>query len=194
MKSKQGLVKKPGRGLTTTTVKSATLKRKGVGVVRRAVRTSPKKRLTLQQKSAAQLQKPADEVFSRYIRLRDSTLINGTWMGDCITCTKLLPVYADGKWLKNAQNGHLISRGVLQLRYDEENCNLQCSHCNAWLDKDEMIERYRIAVDYKYGDGVYKSLKARSKAPGALKRLTKQELLQVIEDSKQQIDFYLRET
>lgn len=87
----------------------------------------------------------------------------------------------------------MIGRGVHQLRYDEENCNLQCSHCNAWLDKDEMIERYRRAINFKYGDGVYQSLKARSKAEGALKRLTKPELLQVIADSKAQIDFYLKE-
>lgn len=153
--------------------------------------SKPRKRLAPEQKSAQQLVKLADAQFSKYVRLRDSSFIDGAWVGECITCPKQLIVYKEGKWSKNAQNGHMIGRGVHQLRYDEENCNLQCSHCNAWLDKDEMIERYRRAIDLKYGDNVYKSLKARSKAEGALKRLTKAELLQVIHDSKEQIDWYL---
>lgn len=152
----------------------------------------PKKRLPLEQKTAAQLVEFADKAFSRYIRIRDSVLEDGQWVGVCITCPKRLVVYQDGKWLKNAQNGHLIGRGTHSLRYDEENCNLQCSHCNAWLDKDEMIERYRNAVEDKYGIGTYKKLKAISQEPDAKKLHTKPELLEIIRDSKAQLDFYLQ--
>lgn len=151
-----------------------------------------KKRLKLEQKSAAQLTKVADTFFSRYIRLRDSDLVDGEWIGTCITCPRKMTIFSEGKWIKGPQNGHMIGRGTHQLRFDEENCNLQCAHCNAWLDKDEMITRYRNAVDFKYGDGTYKRLKAESELEGALKRQTKPELLQIISDSKQQIEFYER--
>lgn len=114
-------------------------------------------------------------------------------MGECITCGKKLTVYRDGRWLKGAENTHFISRGIHQLRYDEENCNLGCSHCNAWRDKEDMLEAYRNALADKYGSNVPKDLKKRSKAEGALKRLTKPELLQVIHDSKVCIDWYLKE-
>ncbi len=116
------------------------------------------------------------------------------WVGTCITCPRqmLVALVIDGilRFNAGAQNGHLISRGIFTLRYDEENANLQCPHCNAWLDKDEMIERYRQAVDLKYGAGTYKKLKALSKLPDAYKRPTKPELLQIISDAKEQILFY----
>ena len=69
-----------------------------------------------------------------------------------------------------------------------------CAHCNAWLDKDEMIERYRKAVDYKFGDGTYKRLKTASKMPGSHKLPTKPELMKIIEDSTNQIAEYLDNT
>lgn len=147
----------------------------------------------LAKKNARQLVAVADVLFSRYIRLRDSVLNDkGEWVGGCITCTRELIVRtSEGRFVASSQNGHLISRGVMQLRFNELNCNLQCAHCNAWLDKDEMIERYRKAVDYKYGYGTYKRLKAASTAPGSHKLPTKPELLQIIEDSTNQIAFYL---
>lgn len=142
----------------------------------------------LEKKSAKQLIKPTDAIFSRYIRLRDSYYKDGQWVGVCITCPRQLIVINDeGKWIASSQNGHLISRGVLSLRFDELNCNLQCAHCNAWLDKDEMIGRYRKAVDDKYGNGTYKQLKALSKAEGAYKCPPKIDLLQTIDDSKEYI-------
>lgn len=56
-----------------------------------------------------------------------------------------------------------------------------------------MLEAYREALALKYGDNAVKDLKARSKAEGAHKRLTKPELLQVIADSKTLLAFYLQE-
>lgn len=145
----------------------------------------------LNKKSAAQLIEPADKLFSRYIRLRDSEWVDGERIGECITCDRQLVVFTEGKFVASAQNGHLITRGCHQLRYNEQNCSLQCAHCNAWLDKDEMIERYRNAVDMKFGNGTYKRLKAASKREGAYKRLTKPELLEIIRYSTEQISFYL---
>lgn len=152
----------------------------------------PKKRKTIEQKTASELVKAADREFSRYIRLRDSVEEGGAWVGVCITCPrKLVIIDADGKWRRDSQNGHYISRGFHQLRYDEENCSLQCSHCNAWRDKVSMTEAYTKAVDDKYGDGTANKLKAWSEQDGARKMLTKPELLQVIADSKKQVEFML---
>lgn len=151
-----------------------------------------RKRKTLNMKTAQQLIDPTDKAFSRYVRIRDAEFNGNEWVGECITCErKLIVVNSDGKWIASSQNGHLISRGIYSLRFDEENCNLQCAHCNAWLDKDEMIERYRKAIDDKYGTGTYKRLKALSKLPEAYKRPKKDELLQIISDSKTQVEWYL---
>lgn len=158
------------------------------------LRAKPKVRrkpTPLNKKTARRLIEPADKLFSRYIRLRDSEWVDGERIGECITCGRRLVVFTGGKFIASAQNGHLISRGVYQLRFNEQNCSLQCAHCNAWLDKDEMIERYRNAVDLKFGNGTYKRLKAASKREGAYKLPTKPELLQIIKDSTEQIAFYL---
>lgn len=137
------------------------------------------------------LKKDADKYFSYYIRLRDSWINpDGSWTGTCITCPrKLLVRRADGTWTRGAEHGHLIGRGNWFLRYDEENGNLQCSHCNAWLDKDEMIERYRGAVDDKYGKGTYKKLKKVAKENEKY-NIKRSELEQVISDAKECIAFY----
>ena len=58
------------------------------------------------------LKKKADAIFSTYIRLKyaDENLDV-----QCFTCDKVLPY-------KKIQNGHFYSRGILSLRYDEQNC------------------------------------------------------------------------
>jgi hypothetical protein len=152
-------------------------------------RRSPK---TLNQKTAQQLIEPADKAFSKYIRIRDAAFVDGQWVGECITCDRKLVVVTDeGKWVASSQNCHFISRGIFTLRYDEENCNLGCAHCNAWRDKESMLEAYRSALADKYGSDVVKQLKAASQQPDAHKRPTKPELLQIIHDSNEQVQFYL---
>lgn len=175
---------------TNTLVSSKPLRRKAS---LKAKPAATKKRRSLAEKTAQQLIKEADKWFSKYIRLRDSDYADGVWRGTCVTCGRAMVVYQDGKWTKGPQNGHMIGRGTFCLRYSEINCNLQCAHCNAWLDKDEMITRYRKAVDAKYGAGTYEELKAESQREDALKRPTKPELLQIIHDAKLRIDIMLRE-
>jgi tetratricopeptide (TPR) repeat protein len=62
----------------------------------------------------------ADAIFSIYIRLKyaDENLDV-----KCFTCDKVYPY-------KKIQNGHFYSRGILSLRYDEQNCRPQCYGCN----------------------------------------------------------------
>ena len=150
------------------------------------------KRLPLEKRTAQQLVKVADEHFAHYIRLRDAENIDGEWVGTCITCPKRLVVYTrDGRWGKGNENCHYIGREIHQLRYDEMNCNLGCSHCNAWRDKTDMYDAYKEALDKKYGPGTASRLKYESKLEGSRKRLTKPELLQLISDCKTRIDIMM---
>lgn len=158
--------------------------------IKRVQNKKPRKRTTLEQKTAQQLVKVADAVFSKYIRLRDSEKRDdGNWYGICITCPREMLVYTnEEKWTKGPQNGHYVGRGNHELRYSELNCNLQCAHCNAWLDKVVMIERYTKAIALKYGDATVAELRdapyrASSKKP---------ELLQIIADSTVQLNWLLQ--
>lgn len=157
--------------------------------------TKRKPRRTLEQKTAQQLVKPTDDAFSRYIRIRDAQYDGTKWVGTCISCPRQLIIVDEfGSWNPGAHNGHFVTRGVYLLRWDEENCNLQCAHCNLWRDKDEMLTAYKKALDDKYGTGTYKKLKKASKSPDAYHRPPKQDLLQIISDSKEQVQFYLAHT
>lgn len=145
-------------------------------------------RRKLQDKTAQQLMEPADNAYSRYIRLRDAEFKNGEWVGVCISCPrKLVVINSEGKWVASSQNGHFISRGVYSLRFNEFNTNLQCAHCNAWRDKEDMLEGYRKGLADKYGEDTVTELKELSKAPDAYKRPKKPELLEIIRASKEYV-------
>jgi hypothetical protein len=66
------------------------------------------------------LKKKLDTIFSIYIRLKyaDEEL-----NVKCFTCDKVYHY-------KKIQNGHFYSRGILSLRWDEQNCRPQCYGCN----------------------------------------------------------------
>lgn len=136
------------------------------------------------------LRKRADILFSRYIRLRDSDLMDdGSRVGYCIDeCGKRIVVKdTEGKWTKQANIGHFITRGYLGLRFDEENCHLQYSWCNAWRDKDSMLRGYAKGLDMKCGRGTATKLRKQSKLPYTL---TREDLEQIIHDAKESIDWY----
>lgn len=94
----------------------------------------PKKRryIPATQKTVTQLIKLADHWFSKYVRLRDCELRNGSqWWGKCITCKKLgMIAFIDDeghvRFTRGWDNGHFISRGNYITRFEETNCNLQC--------------------------------------------------------------------
>lgn len=161
------------------------------------VSTALKSRSKLAKKSKRtipQLRDKADKLKSRAVRLRDSELVDGEWIGSCITHDKTgLVAYKDetGKlrFTKGWDNGHFIGRGDYNLRYDDENNNLQCAHCNAWRDKEDMLEGYRRALELKYGTGTVKRLKYEAKH-NRRASLTRPELEQIIQDSLQEINFY----
>lgn len=136
------------------------------------------------------LWKEADKLHAKAVRLRDSQLVDGSWQGKCITCERIcLVIDANGKWQRSNGWGHFVGRGCYLLRYDSENVNLQCSHCNAWRDKLGMLEAYKVALDDKYGDGTASKLEGMASEEF---RLTIPFLEEVIDSAKAEIEFYLK--
>lgn len=87
-----------------------------------------------------------DKWFSLYIRLRDSDA-NG--YGRCISCGKLVHY-------KDADCGHFINRQHMNTRYDERNCNLQCTKCNRFDEGNNV--GYMKGLVKKYGEGIIEVL------------------------------------
>lgn len=131
---------------------------------------------TLESKSIAQLKKIADAEFSKMVRLRDADK-NG--VGSCITCESRV------HWSK-AQNGHFVSRKVSLLRYDEQNCNLQCIGCNMFKSGEQYA--YSKALDGKYGSGTADKLWEQRHTTH---KFTKDELLSIIYASREETKYYL---
>ena len=98
-----------------------------------------KKKLVPIKKLVAKL----DDVFQMVIRYRDNFT--------CITCGKKFP---KGE-RQQCHAGHYVSRGVYATRWDEENVNCQCAGCNLKqsLADVEVIHRYEVALEQKYGRG-----------------------------------------
>ena len=83
--------------------------------------------------------KNLDTVFSQYIRLRYAK----NEIAECVTCGK------KDHWSK-LQNGHWASRRHYSTRWDERNCNVQCSGCNVFRAGE--IYLYTKYLCSKYGD------------------------------------------
>lgn len=136
----------------------------------------------------SKLIKDADKAFSHYVRLRDSELVAGEWVGRCISCPKKYVVYRAGKWTNFVDNGHFVGRGHHVTRYEEENCNLQCKRCNKWLGGN--YTKYRFALNEKYGAGTAAKLELMAQSTPVY-NFKREELEQIISDAKTQIEFYL---
>lgn len=99
------------------------------------------KKTTKKQPALATLKKKLDAVFSVFIRRRDK--------GVCFTCGNKKP------W-KYQQNGHYVTRGCMQLRWDERNCNCQCAGCNIF--KNGNYTEYAVRLVRKYGPTILEEL------------------------------------
>lgn len=82
--------------------------------------------------------KKLDEVFSQYIRLRDS---NAKWIVVCPLCWAKME-------RKKAQNMHFVSRWVLKYRFNEKNCHAWCMRCNVILNWNYIIYTRRMQKMY----------------------------------------------
>jgi 5-methylcytosine-specific restriction endonuclease McrA len=77
-----------------------------------------------------------DSIFSQYIRLRYSK----NEIATCVTCGK------QDHW-KKMQNGHFISRKHYATRWDEDNCQVQCSGCNVFRYGEQYLFSKYLGAD-----------------------------------------------
>ena len=81
------------------------------------------------------LMKLAQQVFNKYIRLRDADK-------NCISC---------GQKPKKENAGHFYSAGThTAVRFDERNVHLQCEHCNSYLSGNLLMYRDNLLVKLGY--------------------------------------------
>lgn len=81
-----------------------------------------------------------DDVFSKYIRLRDA-MPSGLFR--CISCGQIKPI-------SQADCGHFHSRVHMNTRFDEDNCHAECRACNRF-SADHIIG-YRENLIKKIGE------------------------------------------
>ena len=111
--------------------------------------------------------KEAQVVFNRYIRLRDEGL-------NCISCGK--------KPLKK-NCGHFYSQGGhANVRFDEDNCHLQCEHCNTYLSGN--LLNYREGLLKRIGEA---KLDALSQRANETRKYSNEELQELIKKYKKKI-------
>ena len=102
--------------------------------------------------SIGKLRRKADIVFSKWIRSRDKK---------CFTCGATT----------NLQNGHFISRGKNNTRFDEENCHTQCVRCNVFLNGNYPIYAMKL------GEKMVKELVRRGRILKQFKRAELEEII-----------------
>ena len=115
-----------------------------------------KKRMIEDLKTTSDYLKIAQQVFNRYIRKRDNGL-------NCISCDKPC---------KKENAGHYYSQGGhSNVRFSEENCHLQCEHCNTFLSGN--LLNYQIGIEKRIGAQRLMELQAKAHD---VKKWTKYEL------------------
>ena len=109
-----------------------------------------------------------DNIFSQYIRLRYSK----NEISECVTCGK------KDHW-KKMQNGHFISRKHYATRWDEDNCQVQCSGCNVFRYGEQYLFSKYLGTELSE-DLLIKSRK--------IQKFTDYELLEMIEIYKDKVN------
>jgi hypothetical protein len=112
------------------------------------------KKTKLREKKAnsiSKLRDTLDQVFSKYIRLRDT---DKHGYGYCIDCRERI------EW-KNVQCGHFISRQAMATRWDEQNCQAQKDGCNMFKQGRQF--EFGIGLDHLYGPGTAEQILTRSR-------------------------------
>ena len=108
--------------------------------------------------------KETQTIFNKYVRLRDSGL-------NCISCN--LPP-------KKKNCGHFYSQGGhSNVRFDEDNCHLQCEHCNTYLSGN--LLNYQIGIQKRIGADKLIELQGRAHIE---KKWSVEELKNIIEKYK----------
>jgi hypothetical protein len=108
--------------------------------------------------------KEAQTIFNKYVRLRDQGL-------NCISCNK--------PPLKKNCGHYFSSGGHSNVRFDEDNCHLQCEHCNTYLSGN--LLNYQIGIQKRIGAQKLLELQERAHVT---KKWTIDELKNIIEKYK----------
>jgi Bacteriophage Lambda NinG protein len=102
-----------------------------------------------------------DDAFSKFIRLRDMKKMGAPPWVRCVTCGKPY------NW-KQLDCGHYITRDHYSTRWNEQNCNSQCTSCNSY--KSGKVPDHGAAIDRMYGAGTAERLRIlgamKCKQPG----------------------------
>lgn len=107
------------------------------------------------------LSKKAQDVFNAYIRRRDEYY-------PCISCGK-----------PGNQAGHYYSvKQFSALRYEEDNCHLQCPYCNCYCHGN--IQMYRVGLLKRIGEERLLRLEAKALRERQ-KKWTRTELIDIIQ-------------
>ena len=104
----------------------------------------------MKKPTVSKLKKKADQVFSLWIRNRDSK----QGYCKCISCGVVKPI-------AEMQNGHYYSRSINYLRYDPRNCAAQCVGCNIFKEGNKPA--YALALIRKYGKNILEELEKDSR-------------------------------
>lgn len=129
---------------------------------------SKKKKVLKDELTTVQdLMKLAQQVFNKYIRLRDAGK-------NCISC---------GQKPKKENAGHFYSAGThTAVRFDERNVHLQCEHCNSYLSGNLLMYRERLLA--KLG---FEEFERLTEDAMKTRKYTREELKEVISIYKQKI-------
>jgi len=110
------------------------------------------------------LMKVAQQVFNKYIRLRDQGK-------NCISC---------GQKPKKENAGHFYSAGThTSVRFDERNVHLQCEHCNSFLSGNLLMYRERLLA--KLG---FEEFERLTEDATKTRKYTREELKEIIQKYK----------
>jgi hypothetical protein len=110
-------------------------------------------------KSLTELANEAQIPFNKFIRLRDQGK-------PCISCQRSL--------LLKVNAGHYRTRGAANhLRFNEDNCHLQCEHCNSFLSGN--IINYRPNLIKKIGLEAVEALENDNRTH----KYTREELIEI---------------
>ena len=120
----------------------------------------------------------ADSSFSKFIRTRDS--YDGEY-GACVTCGVVKPI-------KEMDCGHFITRKILNTRYDETNCSLQCKSCNGFYEGRKA--EHGIALTMKYGEGKIEELILKSKKLIKITAVEYQAIIDYYNDKVKELNMY----
>ena len=126
-----------------------------------------KKRMVENLKTANDYLKIAQQVFNKFIRVRDAGL-------NCISCNKPC---------KKENAGHYYSQGGHSaVRFDEDNVHLQCEACNTYLSGN--LLNYQIGIEKRIGAQKLLNLQAKAHE---VKKWTKDELKELIAEYKNKL-------